>query len=53
MTANTKQDLEDFKKTLAEEHKTQLERIIADKGEDYAISVLGHLKEQVEYLKSL
>lgn len=53
MTVNTRQDLEEFKKNLSDERRIQLERVIAEKGEEYAIGVLGHLKSQVEYIDSL
>lgn len=53
MTSNTKQDLEDFKKTLTRDEMETLEDIIKHKGEEYAISILGHLKSNLEYVRSL
>lgn len=53
MTSNTKEDLEEYKKTLNDYWRADLERMIEERGEEYVISILGHLKNQMEYIKSL
>lgn len=53
MTSNTKEDLEKFKETLTPEEMRFLESIINSNGEEYAISILGHLKESLEIARFL
>jgi hypothetical protein len=48
-----KKELEEWRATLSEEETEELDRIIRHRGEDYVLSILGHLKSQVEYVRSL
>ncbi len=53
MTSEKQKELQEWRATLTKEEDEILQRIIEVKGEHYVLSVLGHLKAQVEYVRSL
>ena len=53
MTSEKQKELQEWGATLTKEEDEILQRIIEVKGEQYVLSVLGHLKAQVEYVRSL
>jgi len=53
MTSEKQKELQEWGATLTKEEDEILQRIIEVKGEQYVLSVLGHLTAQVVYVRSL
>lgn len=48
-----RKELREWRATLSEWEEETLGRIIEQRGEQYVLEVLGHLKNQLEYVRSL
>lgn len=46
-------ELQEWRATLSEWEEETLDRIIEQSGEQYVLEILGHLKNQLEYVRSL
>lgn len=53
MTSNTKEDLEEFRKSLSPYEEMTLDELIKTHGEEHVISILGHLKNDFEVARHL
>lgn len=48
-----KQALQEFRASLSDELKAVLDSMNREKGEEYVVSILGHLKNQLEITREL
>jgi hypothetical protein len=48
-----RKELQDWRGTLAPHEDEHLARMIEQQGEEHVLSILGHLKNQLEYVRSL
>lgn len=46
-------ELQDWRATLTKEEDETIEQMIQGQGEEYVLSILGHLKDQMKYVRSL
>lgn len=48
-----RKELQEWRATLSEWEEETLDRIIEQSGEQYVLEILGHLKNELEYVRSL
>jgi len=53
MTSTRQKELQDWRATLTPDEDETVARMIEQQGEEYVLSILGHLKNQLEYVRSL
>jgi len=46
-------ELQDWRATLTPDEDETVAQMIEQQGEEYVLSILGHLKNQLEYVRSL
>lgn len=53
VTPAQRKEMEDFRATLPTDLQEAFDRMIEAKGEEAIYAILGHLKQQAEYVQSL
>jgi hypothetical protein len=53
MSEDRRKELQDWRATLTPDEDETVAQLIEVKGEEYVLSILGHLKDQLEYVRSL
>jgi len=53
VTSDKQKELQDWRATLTPDEDDHIARMIEQQGEEYVLSILGHLKDQLEYVRSL
>ena len=53
VTLDKQKELQDWRATLAPDEDATVAQVIEQQGEEYVLSILGHLKDQLEYVRSL
>jgi len=53
MSEDRRKELQDWRATLAPHEDEHVAQMIEQQGEEHVLSILGHLKNQLEYVRSL
>jgi len=53
VTSDKQKELQDWRATLTKEEDDLIVRMIEVKGQEYVVSILGHLKSQLEIAREL
>jgi hypothetical protein len=53
LSDDRRKELQDWRATLAPHEDETVARMIEQQGEEHVLSILGHLKQQLEYVRSL